>query len=321
VKLFLEPAYELVQSFHRGDGGLQLVVDGAGEMLDGDGSGERDGSPLEGRVVGAGAQADIDQRFDPGATALPVDVGVDAPDDAAPREGFDPAADRVRRQVDVPGHLRVAGAAVGLEETEDSHVRVIEAAVSAVIGCGAHPRPDYVGMSGVEARLRELEIDLPRPPLPQGAFAPGKAVGNLLFVSGAYGTRPDASGAVDTLPIRGRLGDELTVAEGQASARLVGINLLAMAQAVVGDLEAVRSVVRLVGYINAAPGFVEAPSVLDGASRLLLDVFGAERGSHARMALYQPGLPGGAPLTAELLLEIDAERSVTEGETRWEGSS
>jgi enamine deaminase RidA (YjgF/YER057c/UK114 family) len=158
---------------------------------------------------------------------------------------------------------------------------------------------------GVEARLRALAIELPRPPLPLGVFAPGKLVGNLLFVSGAYGTHPDASSELDTLPIRGRLGAEVTVAEGQASARLVAINLLAMAQAVLGCLDAVRSVVRLAGYVNAAPGFVDAPRVLDGASQLLIDVFGPERGSHARMALYQPGLPGDAPLTAELLLEVD----------------
>lgn len=157
----------------------------------------------------------------------------------------------------------------------------------------------------VEARLRDLGIVLPRPPLPLGAFAHGKLVGGLLFVSGTYGTHPDASGERDLLPIRGRLGAELTIADGQASARLVAINLLAMADAVLGCLDGVRSVVRLVGYVNAVPGFVEAPRVLDGASQLLLDVFGLERGAHARMALYQPGLPGDAPLTAELLLEID----------------
>ncbi len=159
--------------------------------------------------------------------------------------------------------------------------------------------------SAVEARLRALEIDLPRAPISLGAYAPGKLVGNLLFVSGAYGTCPGDGPGIDTLPIRGRLGDTLTVAEGQASARLVAINLLAMTQAVLGDLDAVRSVVRLVGYVNAAPGFVDGPRVLDGASQLLIDVFGPECGSHARMALYQPGLPGDAPLTAELLLEVD----------------
>jgi enamine deaminase RidA (YjgF/YER057c/UK114 family) len=171
----------------------------------------------------------------------------------------------------------------------------------------ASTRPsNVVGRSEgrVDARLRELGIELPRPPLQLGAFAHGKLIGNLLFVSGTYGTRPDASGELDTLPIRGRLGAELTVAEGQASARLVAINLLAMAHAVLGCLDAVRSVVRLAGYVSAAPGFVDAPRVLDGASQLLIDVFGPERGSHARMALYEPGLPGDAPLTAELLLEV-----------------
>ncbi len=157
---------------------------------------------------------------------------------------------------------------------------------------------------GVEDRLRRLGIELPRPPRPIGAFAPAKAAGNLLFVSGAYGTQPDDGSGADPLPISGQLGTDLTVAGGQASARLVAVNLLAMARAVLGTLDRVHSVVRLVGYINAAPGFVEAPRVLDGASRLLIDVFGTEHGSHARMALCQSGLPGDAPLTAELLLEV-----------------
>ncbi|MGH2797518.1 MAG: RidA family protein [Thermoleophilaceae bacterium] len=157
----------------------------------------------------------------------------------------------------------------------------------------------------VEGRLRRLGVELPRPPRPLGTFAPAKVAGSLLFVSGAYGTQPDAGGEADMLPIRGQLGVDLTVAEGQASARLVALNLLAMARSVLGRLDNVRSVVRLVGYINAAAGFVEGPRVLDGASRLLIEVFGEERGRHARMALYQPCLPGDAPLTAELLLEID----------------
>jgi enamine deaminase RidA (YjgF/YER057c/UK114 family) len=159
--------------------------------------------------------------------------------------------------------------------------------------------------AGVEQRLRSLGLELPRPPRPLGAYVPAKVAGTLLFVSGAYGTQPTDNGEADTLPIRGRLGVDLTVAEGQASAGLVCLNLLAMARAVLGTLDKIASVVRLVGYINAAPEFVEAPRVLDGASRLLIELFGEERGGHARMALYQPALPGDAPLTAELLLEID----------------
>ena len=162
----------------------------------------------------------------------------------------------------------------------------------------------------IEDRLRGLGVELPRPPRPMGAFVPAKLAGSLLFISSAYGTQPDAGGEADNLPISGQLGVDLTVTEGQASARLVAVNLLAMARAVLGTLDRVDSVVRLVGYINAAPGFVEAPRVLDGASRLLIDLFGAERGGHARMALYQAGLPGNAPLTAELLLEVGDRRPV-----------
>jgi enamine deaminase RidA (YjgF/YER057c/UK114 family) len=143
--------------------------------------------------------------------------------------------------------------------------------------------------------LRGLSVEPPRPPRPIGAFPPAKIAGSLLFVSGAYGTQPAPDDEADSLPITGQLGMDLTIAEGQASARLVALNLLAMARAVVGTLDRVSSVVRLVGYVNAAPGFVEAPRVLDGASRLLIDLFGAERGSHARVALYQGGLPGMRP--------------------------
>jgi enamine deaminase RidA (YjgF/YER057c/UK114 family) len=174
------------------------------------------------------------------------------------------------------------------------------------IGAADYPGMHVTAPSGTspESRLRELGIELPRPPRVRGHYVVGKVAGSLLFVSGAYGTQPDPDGEGDSLPISGRLGADLTVAEGQASARLVALNLLAMARAVLGTLERVHSVVRLVGYVNAAPEFREAPRVLDAASRLLVDVFGAERGSHARMALYQAGLPGNAPLTAELLLEV-----------------
>jgi enamine deaminase RidA (YjgF/YER057c/UK114 family) len=162
----------------------------------------------------------------------------------------------------------------------------------------------------VEDRLRRLGVELPRPPRASGAFVPAKLAGSLLFVSGTYGTKPDEHGEADTLPIRGQLGAELTVAQGRESARLVALNHLAMARAVLGTLDRVKAVVRLVGYINAAPGFVDGPRVLDGASRLLIDLFGETYGSHARMALYQPCLPGDAPLTAELLLEVGDATSV-----------
>jgi enamine deaminase RidA (YjgF/YER057c/UK114 family) len=174
------------------------------------------------------------------------------------------------------------------------------------IGAADYRRVDVIVRSGTspESRLHELGIELPRPPLPRGQYVPGKVAGSLLFVSGAYPTRPDESGAGDVLPYRGQLGGDLTVEQGQAAARLVAINLLAMARSIVGDLDRVRSVIRLTGYVNAAPGFVAAPDVLDGASLLLLEVFGPNSGGHCRMALYQSALPDDAPLTAELLLDL-----------------
>jgi YjgF/chorismate_mutase-like, putative endoribonuclease len=92
---------------------------------------------------------------------------------------------------------------------------------------------------------------------------------------------------------------------GDPARASVVITLDLEADPVHGTLDMIVSVVRPIGHISAAPGFVEAPRVLDGASRLLVELFGEERGGHARMALYPPALPTHAPLTAELLLEID----------------
>jgi hypothetical protein len=86
---------------------------------------------------------------------------------------------------------------------------------------------------------------------------------------------------------------------------VITLELELEAEPIHGTREMIVSVVRLVGHISAAPGFVEAPRVLDGAPRLLVELFGEERGGHARMALYPPALPTHAPLTAEHLLEID----------------
>src|SRR5262249_37751880 len=142
-----------------------------------------------------------------------------------------------------------------------------------------------------------------RPPTPIGRFRYGVRAGDLFFVSGTYGTVKDDRGE-DVLPISGKLGRELGIADGYRSARLVAINLLAMARAELGSLDHVGQVVRLAGYVNCVPGFAEAPAVLNGASDLLVEVFGEERGSHARIALYQSDLPREAPVAAELTLYL-----------------
>ncbi|MEU5876315.1 RidA family protein [Spirillospora sp. NPDC047279] len=152
-----------------------------------------------------------------------------------------------------------------------------------------------------EHALSRLGLSDVRPPEPIGRFVHGVRAHDFFYVSGTYGTAKDADGN-DHLPISGKLGRDLDVGQGYESARLVAINLLAMARAELGSLDVVERVVRLAGYVNAGPEFTQAPAVLDGASDLLIDVFGPERGTHARIALYQQGLPRDAPLAAELTL-------------------
>jgi enamine deaminase RidA (YjgF/YER057c/UK114 family) len=155
----------------------------------------------------------------------------------------------------------------------------------------------------VEQRLAELGVVLPRPPKPIGSFLYGVEHGGLLYLSGTYGTAVDADDQ-DYLPIVGKLGAELAVEDGYRSARLMAINHLAMAKSVLGDLDRIVRVIRLLGFVNSAPGFRDAPSVLNGASDLLISVFGPEHGRHARSALYQHELARNAPVAGELTLAV-----------------
>lgn len=150
------------------------------------------------------------------------------------------------------------------------------------------------------ARLGLADV---RPPTPIGNFRYGVRAGDLFYVSGTYGTVKNDKGE-DIFPISGKLGRELTVGDGYRSARLVAVNLLAMARAELGSLDHVDQVVRLAGYVNCVPGFAEAPAVVNGASDLLIEVFGQDRGSHARISLYQNDLPREAPVACELTLYL-----------------
>ena len=155
----------------------------------------------------------------------------------------------------------------------------------------------------IEARLEAIGETLPLPPAAIGNFAPGVIFDNVLFVSGTYGTVRDEHGD-DYIPKPGKLGAELTVDDGYESARLMLLNHLAMAKSVIGDLDLIVRPLRLVGYVNAAPGFREAPAVLNGASDLLIEIFGTEAGSHARMALYQHELARNAPIAGEIMFGL-----------------
>lgn len=154
-----------------------------------------------------------------------------------------------------------------------------------------------------ERRLNEIGITLPRPPRAIGNYLPGVVVGNILYLSGTLGTVPDGDDH-DVMPITGKLGAEVTIEQGYASARQMAINHLALMKAVLGDLDRVKRIVKMVGYVNSAPGFTLPHLVLNGASDLYVELWGEERGKHARAALTQSELGLDAPVEAEMTIEI-----------------
>jgi enamine deaminase RidA (YjgF/YER057c/UK114 family) len=152
-------------------------------------------------------------------------------------------------------------------------------------------------MSQIEARLQELGITLPTPPAPVASYVPYVVIGDLVHVSGQVSV--DASGG-----IKGRLGDALEVEQGQAAARLCGLNLLAQVKAACdGDLDRVVRVVKLNGFVNVTPAFDPIPQVMNGCSNLMVDVFG-EAGRHARSAVGQANLPLGFAVEVDGLFQI-----------------
>lgn len=153
-------------------------------------------------------------------------------------------------------------------------------------------------MSGtIDARLAELGLTLPDAPAPAANYVPFVITGNLVFVSGQVAM--DAAGKRT-----GRLGEDVDVAAGQEAARVCAINLLAQLRAACGgDLDRVRRVVKLTGFVASAPDFTEQPQVINGASDLMADVFGAA-GAHARAAVGVAALPLGVAVEVDGIFEI-----------------
>ncbi len=150
----------------------------------------------------------------------------------------------------------------------------------------------------VEERLHELGIELSEPPPPAGNYIGAVSVGNLLFLSG-HGPR-GAGGEYSS----GKLGSDLTLEQGREEARKVGLNMLATLKAEIGDLDRVRRVVKVLGMVNAAPDFRDHPSVIDGYSDFMVEVFG-EKGRGARSAVGMGSLPFQIPVEVEMIVEID----------------
>ncbi len=149
-----------------------------------------------------------------------------------------------------------------------------------------------------ETRLRELGIELPSPPPPVATYVGSVRVGELLFVSG-HGPY-DGSDYV----YLGKLGRDLDVETGQRAARLTIINFLAAAKEELGNLDRIERIVKLLCMVNSAPDFAEQPQVANGASDLLIEVFGPERGQHARSAVGMGALPMGISVEIEGVLQV-----------------
>jgi len=154
-------------------------------------------------------------------------------------------------------------------------------------------------MSGtVEKKLQELGIALREPRAPMANYVPFVRTGNLLNVSGQVCL--DGEGK---LVAKGRLGGGVSIEDGQQAARACAINLLAQVKAALGDLDKVVRVVRLGGFINSAPGFVDGPKVMNGASDVMVAVFG-DKGKHARSTVGVAALPADAAVEVEGLFEV-----------------
>jgi enamine deaminase RidA (YjgF/YER057c/UK114 family) len=150
----------------------------------------------------------------------------------------------------------------------------------------------------VEKKLQELGISLPKPPAPIANYAPFVRTGNLLTVSGQVCFDDDGK-----LSAKGQLGGAVSIDAGQKAARACAINLLAQVKIAVGDLDRVVRVVRLGGFINSAPGFGDGPKVMNGASDLMVAVFG-DKGKHARSTVGVSALPADAAVEVEGLFEV-----------------
>ncbi len=148
-----------------------------------------------------------------------------------------------------------------------------------------------------ETRLKALGITLAAPLPPQASYVPTVTVGKLLFVSGQVSLMADGEKYV------GKLGRDYGVEEGQKAGRVCAINILANLKAALGDLEKVKRVVKLTGFVNAEPDFTEPHKCVNGCSDFLIEVLG-ERGKHARSAFGVATLPLGAAVEVEVIVEI-----------------
>jgi enamine deaminase RidA (YjgF/YER057c/UK114 family) len=153
-------------------------------------------------------------------------------------------------------------------------------------------------MVNIENRLGQIGLKLPDVPKPVAAYIPAKQSGNLVFTAGQL---PMVNGELIS---KGLLGQDVEIDEANKAARICNLNALAAIKGVIGDLDRIKQIVRVVGYVASVPTFTQQPAVVNGASELLLEIFG-ENGKHARSAVGMAVLPLNASVEIELTVEIE----------------
>ena len=152
-----------------------------------------------------------------------------------------------------------------------------------------------------ERRLEELGITLPSMPRPLASYTTCVISGNHIFTAGHIPFTPDMQSLVKP----GKVGKDYTTEEGNAMARFIGLELISTIKFAVGDLDRVKRIVKVVGFVNCPDDFGEQPEVLNGCSNLMAEVFGEERGTHARSAVGTNSLPRQMPVEIEMIVEIE----------------
>jgi len=152
-------------------------------------------------------------------------------------------------------------------------------------------------MKDYEARIKELGLSIPEIPPPAGAYVPAVKSGNLVFCSG-QGAYKDGSQTYI-----GQVGSDVSLEDAYQAARIAGLNCLAEIRSVIGSLNRISKIVQIRAFVNNASRFHDQPKVVNGASKLMLEIFG-ETGKHARCALGTDNLPGNIPVELEMVVEL-----------------
>lgn len=153
-------------------------------------------------------------------------------------------------------------------------------------------------MGKIEEKIQSLGITIPDTPKPIGSYVPCVQTGNLVYTSG-QGCKKEG-----VLAYKGKLGKDLSVEDGYEAAKIAIINCLAILKGRLGSLDKIKRIVKLLGFVAGTPEFDQQPSVINGASDLLLTIFG-ERGQHARSAIGTNALPSNMPVEIEMIVEVE----------------